>query len=319
MKKYIKLIRIKHYIKNLLIFLPIIFSKNINNINYLTNTFIGFIIFSLLSSVIYIINDLKDAERDKKHPIKCKRTIASGEITKKQAYSIIVLLIIIICISVYIFLIKNIAAILILVSYFIINILYTLKLKEIPIVDILILVIGFLLRVIFGAEIISVVVSNYLYLTILSISFYMAMGKRRNEILRTNNEGDTRKVLKEYNENFLNENMYMFLGLAIIFYSLWCVDMSSKIKYIMYTIPIVMIITMKYSLSIEKGSYGDPVDVILKDKVLLVIILLFSLIVFSLLFSSLRLFNSLVGKFLILSSDFASVVGKCKAAFLNFA
>ncbi len=97
----------------------------------------------------------------------------------------------------------------------------------------------------------------------------MGMGKRRNEFTKSNKKQETREVLKQYSENFLNENMYMFLALTIVFYALWCLEMSNKFTSIIYTIPFVIIIALKYSLNIEKESDGDPVELILGDKILL--------------------------------------------------
>ena len=205
---------------------------------------------------------------------KCKRPIASGKITKKQAIFIIIILAIVTMEIALTKFANNLEIICILLIYVGINIAYTIKLKKIPIVDIFILAMGFLIRVIFGATLISVQVSNWLYLTILSISFYMGMGKRRNEMIKVSDNEETREVLKYYNKNFLNENMYMFLALAIVFYSLWCVDMSNKFQYIMYTIPLIMFLAMQYSLAIEKGTHGDPVEVILENKKLVIGILI---------------------------------------------
>lgn len=274
MKEYMKLIRIKHYTKNLLIFLPIIFSRNLLEVDLLTNVIFGFVLFCLTASIIYIFNDIKDIESDKLHPQKCKRPIASGKITKKQAIFIIIILAIVTMEIALTKFANNLEIICILLIYVGINIAYTIKLKKIPIVDIFILAMGFLIRVIFGATLISVQVSNWLYLTILSISFYMGMGKRRNEMIKVSDNEETREVLKYYNKNFLNENMYMFLALAIVFYSLWCVDMSNKFQYIMYTIPLIMFLAMQYSLVIEKGTHGDPVEVILENKKLVIGILI---------------------------------------------
>ena len=274
MKEYMKLIRIKHYTKNLLIFLPIIFSRNLLEVDLLTNVIFGFVLFCLTASIVYIFNDIKDIESDKLHPQKCKRPIASGKITKKQAIFIIIILAIVTMEIALTKFANNLEIICILLIYVGINIAYTIKLKKIPIVDIFILAMGFLIRVIFGATLISVQVSNWLYLTILSISFYMGMGKRRNEMIKVSDNEETREVLKYYNKNFLNENMYMFLALAIVFYSLWCVDMSNKFQYIMYTIPLIMFLAMQYSLAIEKGTHGDPVEVILENKKLVIGILI---------------------------------------------
>ena len=180
-KLYLKLMRIKHYIKNLLIFLPLIFSMQFYNIDNVIKTFISFIIFSFECSIVYIINDISDKEKDKKHPTKCNRPIASGKVTIKEACGLISLLIILIIVTST--LIKaDIYIYAILLFYLVLNIFYSEFLKNIPIVDIICLVIGFVLRIIFGASIINVEVSNWLYLTIISFSFYLALGKRRNEL-----------------------------------------------------------------------------------------------------------------------------------------
>ena len=273
-KSYLKLMRIKHYLKNLLIFLPLIFSMSFNNLENNINTFIGFILFSFVCSIVYIINDLGDMEKDKKHPKKCKRPLASGEISKKEAYVLLVVLAIIVVIG-NILINANIYSIIILLIYLFLNILYSKILKNIPLIDVICLVIGFVLRVVYGASIINVEVSNWLYLTIISFSFYLALGKRRNELIAGTN---TRDVLKFYNKDFLDKNMYMFLTLMIVFYSMWCVDSSNIIKFgnnLIFTVPILMLIAMKYSLNIEGNSDGDPVEVLLSDKILMLLALIF--------------------------------------------
>ena len=245
-----------------------------NNLENNINTFIGFILFSFVCSIVYIINDLGDIEKDKKHPKKCKRPLASGEISKKEAYVLLVVLAIIVVIG-NILINANIYSIIILLIYLVLNILYSKILKTIPLLDVICLVIGFVLRVVYGASIINVEVSNWLYLTIISFSFYLALGKRRNELVSGTN---TRDVLKFYNKDFLDKNMYMFLTLMIVFYSMWCVDSSNIIKFgnnLIFTVPILMLIAMKYSLNIEGDSDGDPVEVLLSDKILMLLALIF--------------------------------------------
>ena len=273
-KSYLKLMRIKHYLKNLLIFLPLIFSMSFNNLENNINTFIGFILFSFVCSIVYIINDLGDIEKDKRHPKKCKRPLASGEVSKKEAYVLLIVLAIIVVIG-NILINANIYSIIILLIYLVLNILYSKILKNIPLLDVICLVIGFVLRVVYGASIINVEVSNWLYLTIISFSFYLALGKRRNELVAGTN---TRDVLKFYNKDFLDKNMYMFLTLMIVFYSMWCVDASNIAKFgnnLIFTVPILMLIAMKYSLDIEGDSDGDPVEVLLSDRILMLLALIF--------------------------------------------
>lgn len=281
MKEFLKLIRIKHYIKNLLIFLPIIFSKNLLNVSLFLQTLASFVIFSLLTSIIYVFNDLMDIENDKIHPLKKNRPLASGRITKAQAIlTIIVLLIICAVASIFMFRLK-IQLYIILLIYLIINIIYSYKFKRIPIVDVSILATGYLLRVLLGAVVIGVPVSQWLYLTILSISFYMGMGKRRNELCNISTNLNTREVLKYYDKNFLDKNMYMCLSLAIVFYSLWCLDIGKELNFnIIYTIPIVIIISMKYSLNVEKEeSTGEPIELILKDKILMLLSIILGIMI----------------------------------------
>lgn len=269
LKNILKLMRIKHYLKNGLIFLPLIFNSQLFEIKPLLMTFYGFISFCLISSAVYVINDIKDVEKDRMHKIKKNWPIASGAISIKEAILLfIVLTISSLCIN--IFIIKEFSSILLISLYLILNIMYSLGLKNIPIIDVVILVSGFVIRVIYGASITSIEISKWLYLTVMSGSFFMGFGKRRNEIIKQGN--DSRAVLKYYTKDYLDKFMYACLVLTLMFYSLWSVDTTTTAKFgenMIYTIPLVMIIFMKYCLDIEGDSYGDPVDVITSDKVLM--------------------------------------------------
>lgn len=281
---YIKLMRVHHYIKNILIFLPIIFSKNIFNMNLLKNVVLGIIAFSLMASIVYIINDIMDVEADRKHEKKKFRPIASGVVSIKEAI-ILAAILLILSVLINIFIRANILACVIFYGYLLMNILYSIKLKHIPIIDIVILAFGFLFRVLYGSAITGIEISNWLYLTILAFSFYMGLGKRRNEYKKMGKNG--RRVLKYYNESFLNSNMYMCVSLGIVFYSLWCIDISSKFNSfinIIWTVPLVMVICMKYSLNIEGDSLGDPVDVLLNDKMLLAMSVIYAIIMFTIIY-----------------------------------
>lgn len=288
MKKYIKLIRAKHWLKNGLIFLPIFFGLNLFNINYFLTCLLAFIVFCFTSSIVYILNDMSDIEKDKLHPVKKFRPLASGEVSKKQAYNVMILLAIVIAIIMSFFFktTKNIFVILIPLIYLILNILYSKKLKNEPIIDVVILVSGFVLRVMYGGVVIDVEVSKFLYLMIIFGSFYLGFGKRRNEIIKNGNK--SRNVLSLYNKEFLDKNMYVCLGLAIVSYTLWCVDPSTVARigndYLFWTIPLVMIILQLYSLNIERNSHGDPIEVVLSDKKLIAIVVLYVLVMGGLLY-----------------------------------
>ena len=221
-------------------------------------------------------------KKDRKHPKKCNRPIAAGTVSKKEAIILGVILFVIV-IAICILGQLNIVSTGVLIGYLLLNILYTFKLKNIPLVDVVVLVLSYVLRVVYGALLINVVVSHWLYLTIMAFAFYLSLGKRRNELDKSSeSKENTREVLKYYTKGFLDKNMYMCLALTIVFYSLWCVDASTvsrfNIDYLIWTIPLLILICMKYSLNIEGDSYGDPVDVLLSDKSLIVLAALFVIV-----------------------------------------
>lgn len=280
--KYLKLIRVKHYLKNVLIFLPAIFAGIIFDGTVLFKTLIAFLSFSFTSSIIYVINDIRDAESDRNHPVKKNRPIASGAVTIPSAVIVvIVLLLITVALLYFSNLLFNFAS-LILIFYLIMNLLYSFGLKNIPLIDVAILAFGFVIRVIYGGAIIDVEVSNWLFLTVLSVSFYMALGKRRNELLKSGDK-NTRKVLTYYNKDFLDKNMYMCLAIGIVFYSLWTMSYTI-LPLLVWTVPLIIIILMKYSMDVEIGGDGDPIEVVYNDKTLLALILGYAIILMTLIY-----------------------------------
>ena len=285
MKYYLKLMRVHHYIKNLLVFAALACSGQLFNFEKLTAGIAAFIAFCMVSSVVYIINDIRDVEKDRKHPTKCNRPIAAGTVSVKSAWglAVVLLLIAVVCNC----LTFHVTSTLLLAFYLILNLAYSFGLKNIPIVDVTILVAGFLIRILYGAFVTEITISNWLYLTVIALAFYFALGKRRNE-LKQIGDGETRQVLKAYPVNFLDKNMGMCLTLANVFYALWSMDEKTMSfynnEYLIFTVPIVLLITMKYSLDVEGESDGDPVEVLIHDKVLLALCILYLAIMFAILY-----------------------------------
>lgn len=277
MKDYIKLLRVKHYIKNLLIFLPLFFSGALFHRDSMGKAIEGFICFCLLSSAVYILNDYRDIEKDKKHPTKCNRPLASGKIKPKNAIILMIFcLILVAVISLYI---GNAIAALFLILYFVLNIAYSIGLKNVPIIDIVILSSGFVIRLLYGGCITEIEISKWLYLVVTTGSLYMGLGKRRNELKK---HLGAREVLKYYNEAFLDKNMYVCVALTDVFYALWAVELEDRT--VIWTVPFLIIILMCYGLDVEGNSDGDPVEVIWKDKILIGIILVYAMIIFFLMY-----------------------------------
>lgn len=265
MIKYIKLIRVKHWIKNGLIFLPLIFSKSFLWTN-IFDTVLAFFAFSLMASFIYIINDIRDIEKDRKHPRKKNRPIASGAISIKKAICVaIVVLVLSIILNYFSTGVVFSPALICLLSYLIVNLCYSFGMKNIPILDVVLLAMGFIIRVYYGAAIIDVPVSNWLFLTILNASFFLGLGKRRKEFKI---KDEVRAVLKNYNEKFLESFMNICLTLVIVFYSLWTVEQNNQ--YLFLSIPLLITIFMQYMLYMENSDEGDPITLLFQNKSLLI-------------------------------------------------
>lgn len=272
MKDYLSLIRIKHCVKNLLVFIPLFFATELLGTQLFAVGW-GFICFCLASSAVYIFNDLRDAQKDRMHSTKKNRPIAAGRVSSTAAIVLICIHLAASCAVSLFFL--NLSSLIVLAVYLILNAAYSLGLKNQPILDIVILASGFVLRIIYGGVLADIAISNWLYLVVITGSLYMVLGKRRNEMRSQN---DTREVLKHYTYAFLDKNMYVFSSLVIVFYSLWTVN--SQAPGLIFTVPLVIVILLRYSFIIEGDSDGDPVDVLFHDKPLIALTLFYIVLMF---------------------------------------
>lgn len=267
-KLYLRLFRVKHYIKNVLVLMPLFFGKKVFDIDTLVHALIGFVSFCLVSSAIYIFNDIQDIEKDRQHPTKRLRPIASGDVSKNKAI-VCLILCLVLAIAISICVNQPMHAYVALIVYVVLNLGYSMKWKHIPLLEIAILVSGFLIRLLYGSMVTEIVVSSWLFMTVIAVSFYLGFGKRRNEwrMQQKTQSSDTRKVLASYSESFLNQSMEMFLCMSIIFYSLWAVAQEKQM--LLWSIPAVMLTALRYSMRVERMDMsGDPVEMIYGDKVL---------------------------------------------------
>lgn len=266
MSNYIKLLRVKHWIKNVLIFIPMICARQVNP-ESIGCCLLAFLSFSLLSSTIYILNDLRDMEQDRLHPRKKHRPLASGAV--KPAAAIILMaaagLLSLGCNVVVSGGLLNLSFAF-WAAYFLINLGYSLGLKNVALMDITLLSAGFVLRVYYGAAVLDIAVSSWLFLTIMSASVFMGLGKRRKELIY---HPDARKVLKEYNEAFLTQFQFVSLTMVLVFYALWAVQ--QEIAALPFTVPLVLLVLMRYCLIVEKSEEGDPTTILFGDKALLLL------------------------------------------------
>lgn len=277
----IRLCRPKHWLKNVLVFAPLVFSGNLLNPDNFFKTLIGWFAFNFTASAVYIFNDLRDIETDKLHEIKKKRPLAAGQATPAAA-KILFCCLLCAAAGANIIASKRPEPAALLLLYLILNILYSLRVKKIPLLDIAFLVVGFLIRIFYGAFLISETVSVWLYLTVTTMSAYLGLGKRRNELQkRIDNNHEINGVLKFYTPEFLDKNMYMCLTLTIAFYALWAISpipalpVPSNAR--IWTVPLVLLICMRYSLLIEAKTYADPVDVLTSDRILMLLVMFYGL------------------------------------------
>jgi len=276
MKQLYYLFRVNHYIKNLLVFVPLLFTSGLSDLSKLALSFKAFIIFSLIASMVYVINDLFDIKFDKKHPQKRKlKPLASGKISISFAYFSIAILSII---SIFI-LLNNKNLINVFLIYIIMNVFYSFFLKFIPILDIFILSFNYILRVYAGSVIIDVPLSNWMAITIFAGAIFISALKRRQEIIIHGTS--SRPVLKKYSINYLNKIADYSAILSIVFYCLYVISVNEKL---VITIPLVLFGILRYSYLSESKNFSDsPIDEIIKDKqnlisviIWLILILLFN-------------------------------------------
>ncbi|OIK44733.1 prenyltransferase [Elizabethkingia sp. HvH-WGS333] len=272
MKKYLKLLRVEQWVKNLFVFLPVFFSGKIMDTDLFSKSCVAFIVFSLTASCIYILNDYMDIELDKQHPEKRNRPLASGAIGKKAAIGIFVLLIAL-AVGFTLYMqnqgleIKEFATVII--SYFVINILYTFKLKHVAIVDICIIATGFVLRVLAGGYITGIVVSQWAILLTFILALVLAIGKRRGELINAQINGKTRKALDGYNVQFADIALSISCALAIVCYLMFTLSPEVQQKFhprVFYTVIFVVFAFLRYlQQTLVYNKTESPTKIIYKD------------------------------------------------------
>jgi decaprenyl-phosphate phosphoribosyltransferase len=278
----ILLMRPKHYLKNILIFLPLVFGHALADRVVLGRTLLAFAAFSVLASAVYVVNDLRDVELDRRHPVKRNRPIAAGAVPRSVA---VVEFVALLGLAGYLSWLtgSHIVGYLLLASYLVINVGYSFGLKNTPILDVSILAVGFILRVYYGADTAGIVVSDWLYLTVFAFSFFASFGKRRNEILQTGTA--TRKANARYIPAFLDKAMYLTAAITVVFYALWTIDQSQTHKHLTWTVPLVLVIFLLYILKVEQPNQGgDPTEIITGSRPLLVLSIVYAVVIVVLLY-----------------------------------
>lgn len=277
---YILLMRPHHWIKNLFLFLPLFFAGEIFDVQAIVNTVIGFFAFSFIASSIYIINDYKDIESDRKHPDKCNRPLASGAVSKSAGIAMFVGCLLA---GAAVSLLLSPKFIFILALYFVINLGYSFGLKNISILDIILLSIGFVLRVKAGGVITGIALSQWLNIMFFLLALFMATAKRRDDILLKLQSGhDMRKSIKGYNLDFMNVVLSLITAIIIVSYLIYTIspEVMERLKTyrLFYTSVFVIAGLLRYlQITFVENNTGSPTKLLYKDRFLQITLVLWIL------------------------------------------
>lgn len=268
----LKTMRPKQWVKNGVIFAALVFDHHLFQASPLLRTMAGFVLLCVLSSTVYIINDLADIDKDRQHPKKRLRPLASGTLKKEVALAAAVLFPLLTLPLAWL-LNPGFAAVAII--YLAVNLLYSFKLKHYVILDVLVVALGYLLRVTAGALIIDVAISPWLYICMTLLALFMGFGKRRGELVLLGRNGPaggasaSRKVLQDYSLPFLDELINLVSTATVMAYSLYTFSAENlpANRTMMLTIPFVLYGIFRYLYLIHiKGEGGAPDELVLTDR-----------------------------------------------------
>lgn len=273
-KDILDTLKIKHYLKNLIIFIPLILSSYCKDFSAFIISFIMFISFCFVSSSVYIFNDLTDIMNDKKHPVKCKRPIADKKISVKSA---LILFFIFLSASIFISFFINRQCTVIIICYLILNILYSLSLKNIAFIDIICIAIGFMLRILSGYFAINEKLSIFVVLTVFFTSLFFTSIKRKTELKLLKKNILCRMSIQKLTYNEIEKFTFINLLLSIIFYCIFIIKTGNIYVYISI-IPFSLTILRLMNLSNKEIKNDDPLFFIINDKLIKCLHLIFLII-----------------------------------------
>ncbi|MCO5382108.1 MAG: decaprenyl-phosphate phosphoribosyltransferase [Methanosarcina barkeri] len=276
--------RPKQWYKNFVLFTGIIFSSNLFNVHMWITVLFSFFIFCIISGSEYIINDIMDKERDKIHPIKCNRPIASGKLDASHALIFAVFILCGAFVGAYLMSNQFLGVSL---AYFVLIVLYSLFLKHIAIVDVLTISSGFVLRAIAGCLAIKVSVSPWLIVCAFLVALFLALGKRMHElILLENGANNHRKVFEDFSSETLDKMITIVTSSLIMSYSLYTFLTDNNLM--MVTIPIIIYGIFRYIFLIHSKNMGGEPEMLFKDKGMLTSMVLWIISVFGVLYINIQ-------------------------------
>ncbi|MCI4667125.1 MAG: UbiA prenyltransferase family protein [Bacteroidia bacterium] len=270
---YLQLLRPHQYIKNLILFLPAFFSLKLVEEAVWKNTLLGVIAFSFVASAVYIMNDYVDREEDSQHPVKKNRPLASGKVPASHALLIMMALL---AMGIPAFYMIDIHAFYLVSVYVFVNVLYSFWLKQIPIIDINIIALGFIIRIATGAFLADpdILLTSWIVLMIFLGALFIGLAKRREDVILASEGQQTRKAIKGYNLEFINAAMVIMASVMIVAYISYTQDAKIQEKFqseqLYLTVFFVLLGVLRYlQLTFVEKRSGNPSQLFLRDPFLI--------------------------------------------------
>lgn len=276
MKSIIQLLRVKDWVKNSFLFIPNFFAGGLFHIRTIQTVLAGMLVFSFVASAIYIINDLRDIEKDRLHPKKRSRPLASGEVKPTTAVIICILLLATgLALAAFI----TINFFYLLALYFVINLAYSFGLKNIPLIDLFVVASGFLIRIYSGGILGDVPVSHWLAIMIFLLALFLVLAKRRDDLLIHERTGETVRIAsRTYNLEFVNSCLTIFSAVIVVSYMMYTVSPEVISRFgsenVFVTSAFVIAGIMRYlQITFVEQNSGSPTSILYKDRFILFTIL----------------------------------------------
>ncbi len=281
----LKLIRPHQWLKNVFVMIPMFFGGSLLDPSDIRASVVTFFAFSFIASSVYCFNDIIDVEADRRHPVKCKRPIASGAISVRSAWALMALMFLLsvgtVCLLDTYSHVINVG--LVILIYYILNILYCSKLKQYAIVDVCIIAFGFVLRVLAGGFATDISLSKWLVLMTFLLTLFLSFAKRRDDVLRMNETGEPpRKNTIRYNLTFINQAITITASVTLVCYIMYTVSpevvnrFHSDLLYL--TSVFVLLGLLRYiQITVVDKRSGDPTKMMLRDRFTQCVVLLWAL------------------------------------------
>ena len=290
MKDLLRLIRPKQWLKNIFVLLPLFFGGNLLNLHDAGAALAAVAAFSLAASSIYCFNDIIDLEDDRRHAVKRFRPIASGKVSKSQAYTLMTLMIIL---SLFVLYLAYVTSLLttrnffitcgIIILYWILNMTYCAWLKRYAIIDVCIISFGFVLRVLAGGFATGITLSRWLVLMTFLLTLFLSLAKRRDDVIRMQETGEPpRQNTSRYNLTFINQAITITASVTLVCYIMYTVspEVISRFKtdYLYLTTFFVLLGLLRYiQITVVDEQSGDPTKIMLRDRFMQAVVLLWAL------------------------------------------